>query len=133
MMMMSAFYGTKPTHLVQFLQCQLNEATVCWQTCCFTRTHFSDSEPTSLCSYSIMLRAQRRMLLLLIFYSILFDPTLTVLSIIFFQHLVFGLKFLLAYLIPDVPSVVALDIRRVRKCYIKFYFTIEHFFFFNIG
>ena len=32
---------------------------------------------------------------------------------IIFQHIVFALKFLIAYLIPDVPRDVRLSIRRV--------------------
>lgn len=31
------------------------------------------------------------------------------------QHIVFALKFLIAYLIPDVPRDVQLSIRRVSK------------------
>ncbi|XP_052076690.1 anoctamin-3-like isoform X2 [Mytilus californianus] len=34
--------------------------------------------------------------------------------VIGFEHIVFGLKFILAYLIPDVPAAVALDIRREK-------------------
>ena len=51
---------TRSTCLVGFLQCQLTETTVRGQTCCPTRTHYSDSEPTSLCSFSLMLRASWR-------------------------------------------------------------------------
>lgn len=32
-----------------------------------------------------------------------------------FQHIVFSLKFLIAYLIPDTPPSVALAIRKVRQ------------------
>ena len=34
--------------------------TIIGQICRSTRTHYSDSEPTSLCSFSLMLRSQRR-------------------------------------------------------------------------
>ena len=48
--------------------------TVCRQTCRSTRTQYSDSEPTSLCSYSLMTRVQRRSSKYQ--FSILwFDPT----------------------------------------------------------
>ena len=57
-----------------FYQCQLTETTVRRQTCRSTRTHYSDSEPTSLCSFSLMLRAQRRSNKYQ-FYNLQFDPT----------------------------------------------------------
>ena len=34
--------------------------TVCKKTCCNTLTHYSDSEQTSLCSFSLLLHAQQR-------------------------------------------------------------------------
>ena len=42
------------------LQCQLTETPVRRQTCRPTGTHYPDSEPTSLCSFSLMLCAQQR-------------------------------------------------------------------------
>jgi hypothetical protein len=47
---------TRPTHLVGCLLCELTETTVCGQTCPSTLTHYSDSDPTSLCSFSLMQR-----------------------------------------------------------------------------
>lgn len=38
---------------------------------------------------------------------------LMLIVLIIFQHIVFALKFLIAYLIPDVPRDVRLSIRRV--------------------
>ena len=64
----------RPTPLVGFLECQFIETTVRGQTCRSTRTHYSDSPPTSLCSFSLMLRAQRRSNKYQ-FYSLWFDPT----------------------------------------------------------
>ena len=61
MMMRSALY-------------QPSETTVHGYTCLPTLTHYHDSEPTSLCSFSIILRAQRRSNKYQI-YSLLFDPT----------------------------------------------------------
>ena len=71
MMMRSALYQTNT--LSWIFQCQLIETTVCGQTCRSTRTHYSDSEPTSLCSYSLMPRAQRRSNRYQL-YSFQFDP-----------------------------------------------------------
>ena len=48
--------------------------TVIGQICRSIRTHYSDSEPTSLCSFSLMLRYQRRSNKYQI-YFILFDKT----------------------------------------------------------
>ena len=48
--------------------------TVIGQICGSTRTHYSDSEPTSLCSFSLMLRSQRRSNKYQ-FYILLFDKT----------------------------------------------------------
>ena len=59
MMMRSALYQTN-TLSCFFLQCQLTETTVRGQTCHSTRTYYPDSEPTSLCSFFLMMRAQRR-------------------------------------------------------------------------
>ena len=50
----------RATHLVGFLQFQLSETTVRGYTCCSTRTHYPDSEPTTICSFYLMLRAQSR-------------------------------------------------------------------------
>ena len=44
--------------LLWYLQCQLTETTVCGQTCRHTRTNYHYSDPTSICSYSLMLHAQ---------------------------------------------------------------------------
>ena len=38
--------------------CQLTDTTVREQTCGSTQTNYSDSEPTSLCSFSLVLRAK---------------------------------------------------------------------------
>ena len=65
---------TRPTRSVGFLQCQLTETTVRGQTCLFTLTHYSDSEPTSPCSYSLIQRVQRRSSTYQ-FYSLWFDTT----------------------------------------------------------
>ena len=59
MMMMSSLYEINNLTL-KFLQYQLTETTVRGQTCRSTLTHYSDSEPTNLCSFSFMLCAQRR-------------------------------------------------------------------------
>ena len=59
MMMRSTLYQTNMLSQF-FLQCQLTETTVHRQTCRSTRTHYPDSEPTSHCSFSLILRAQRR-------------------------------------------------------------------------
>ena len=59
MMMRSALYQTNTLCWI-FLQCQLTETTVRGQTCHSTRTYYPDSEPTRLCSFFLMLRAQRR-------------------------------------------------------------------------
>ena len=58
-MMMSSLC-TRQTRLVGFLQCQLTETTVRGQSCSPTRTHYHDSYPISLCSFFLMLFAQRR-------------------------------------------------------------------------
>ena len=42
-----------------YLWCQFTETKVCGQTCRPTRTHYTDFEPTSLCSFSFMLHVQR--------------------------------------------------------------------------
>ena len=55
------------------LQCQFTEATIRGQTCRSPRTHYSDSEPANLCSYSLMLRAQQRSNTYKS-YSLLFNP-----------------------------------------------------------
>ena len=57
-------------YLAEVLQCQL---TVRGSTYCLTRKHYPDSEPTSLCSFSLMPRAQRRSNTYQ-FYSLWFDP-----------------------------------------------------------
>ena len=57
----------RTTPLGGCLQCQLTETTVRGQTCHSTRTHFPDSGPTSLCSFS--LRSNKYQ-----FYSLRFDP-----------------------------------------------------------
>ena len=72
MMMRYVLYQTN-TLIVGFLQCQFTETTVHGQTCRSTRTHYSDSEPTSICSFSLMLRAQWRSNKYQ-FYSLWFDP-----------------------------------------------------------
>ena len=71
MMMRSALYQTNMLSQI-FLQCQLTEIIIRRQTCLLTRTHYPDSEPTSLCSFSLMLRAQRRSNKYQ-FYSLWFD------------------------------------------------------------
>ena len=58
MMTMSALYQTI-TRIIGFLQCQLTETTVHGQACLSTRTYYPDSEQTSLCSFSLILHAQR--------------------------------------------------------------------------
>jgi hypothetical protein len=42
--------------------------------CRTCRTHYPDSESTSICSFSLMLRAYRRSKIFF-FYSLWFDPT----------------------------------------------------------
>ena len=49
----------RPTRL-DLYSASPNETTMYGKTCTSTRTHYPDSEPTSLCSYSLMQRAQRR-------------------------------------------------------------------------
>ena len=61
--------------LVGFLQFQLTEIIVRGQTCRSTRTHYLDSKPTSLCSFSLMQNSQQRSNKYQ-FYSLLFYPTL---------------------------------------------------------
>ena len=56
MMMRSALYQTN--QLDFFSASSLKQ--VCGQTCHPNQTHYPDSEPTSLCSFSLMLRVQRR-------------------------------------------------------------------------
>ena len=58
MIMRSPLYQTNGLGCI-FIYCQLTETTVCGQTCCATRTHYPDSEPTSLCSFSLMLHVSR--------------------------------------------------------------------------
>ena len=72
MMMRSALHQTNT--LSWNLQCQLTETMIRGQTCHSTQTHYSDSESTGLCSFSLMLRAQRRSNKYQ-FYSLWFDPT----------------------------------------------------------
>ena len=60
-------------YLAEVLQCQLTETTVRGSTYCLTRKHYPDSEPTSLCSFSLMPRAYRRSNTYQ-FYSLWFDP-----------------------------------------------------------
>ena len=55
MMMMSAFFQTNTLSFC--LKCQLTETTVRGYTCRSTRTPYPDSGPTSLCSFSLILRA----------------------------------------------------------------------------
>ena len=43
--------------LIEFLMCYLAETTVCGYTCYTTHTHFTETEYTSLWSYSLMLYA----------------------------------------------------------------------------
>ena len=47
-MMMTVPLCTRPTPLIGFLYCKLTEITVRGYTCRPTRTHYPDSEPTSL-------------------------------------------------------------------------------------
>ena len=54
---MNALYYT---NTLGFLQYQLTKTTVCGQTYRPTQTHYPDSEPNSLCSFSLMLHAQWR-------------------------------------------------------------------------
>ena len=65
--------SARPTCLVGFLKCQLSKTTARGQTRRHTRTHYPDSEPTSLCSFSLMLRASRRSNKYE-FHSLWFDP-----------------------------------------------------------
>ena len=67
---------TRSTRLVESLLCQLTKTKVCWQTSRSTPTHNPDSEPTSLCSYSLMLCAQWRSCKYQ-FYNLWFDGILT--------------------------------------------------------
>ena len=48
----------------------------------------------------------------------------------YFQHIVFSLKFLIAYLIPDTPPSVALAIRKVGLLAATF---VSYIFFFLFG
>ena len=52
----SAISWRKHSMKIGFLQCQLTETTVHGQTCRSTWTHYTDTEPTFLCSYSLKLR-----------------------------------------------------------------------------
>ena len=54
------FFCTRPTRLLGLLQCWHTKTTVCGWICRSIRTHYSDFEPTSLCSYSLLMHAQRR-------------------------------------------------------------------------
>ena len=72
MMMRSALYQNNM--LSWILQCQITKTTVRGQTCRLTRTHYPDSEPTSLCSFSLMLRAYKRSKNINL-YSLWYDPT----------------------------------------------------------
>ena len=74
MMMRSALYQTNT--LAGFLQYQLTETTVCGYTCRSTLIHYPDSEPTSLCSFSLMQHTQRRSNKYQ-FCSLWFDPIRT--------------------------------------------------------
>ena len=56
MMMRSSLYQTN-TLIVGFLQCQLTETTVRRYIC---RTHYPDSVPSRLCSFSLLLCVERR-------------------------------------------------------------------------
>ena len=56
------------------LLCQFIETTVRRWTCRSTRTHFPDSEPTNLYSYSLVLSDEQR-ISKNVFYSLQFDPT----------------------------------------------------------
>ena len=71
MMMMFSLYQTK-SYL--FVLRQFTITTVRGQTCWPIWTHYPDSELTSLCSFSLMLRAQRRGNKYK-FHSLWFDPT----------------------------------------------------------
>ena len=64
--------GVYQTNIPRFLQCQLTETTDLGQICCSTRTHYLDSKPNSLYSYSLMLSAYRRSNKFQ-FYSLWFD------------------------------------------------------------
>ena len=65
---------TRPTRRVGLYYCWLTETTVRGQTCRSTRTYYSASKPTSLCSFSLMLRSYRRSNKYQI-NSVWFDPT----------------------------------------------------------
>ena len=60
--------------LITSLQCQFTETTIRGKTCRPSPTHYPDSEPSSLSSYSMKLRAKRRSSKYQ-FYSLWFDPT----------------------------------------------------------
>jgi hypothetical protein len=53
-------FCTWPTCWVGYLLCWLNETTVHRQTCHSTQIYYPDSEPTNLCSHSLMLYASQR-------------------------------------------------------------------------
>ena len=72
MMMRFALFQTNM--LIWIFIVELTETTVRGQTRCSTPTHYSDSEPTSLCSFSLMPHAQRRSIKYQ-FHSLWFDPT----------------------------------------------------------
>ena len=75
LMMMSALFQTNMLSWIFIvLDFWLTETIFCMQTCCSTLTHYSDSKPTSLCSYSLVLCAQRRSNKHQ-FYCPWFDPT----------------------------------------------------------
>ena len=57
-MRIQCLFCTRPTCQVEIVVLKLN--TVRGYTCCSTSTHYPDSEPTSLCSFSLMLLAQQR-------------------------------------------------------------------------
>ena len=85
MMMRSAFYQTNTLSWI-LIQGYLTETTFCRQTCRPIRTYYPDSEPTGLCSFSLMLRAQRRSNKYQ-FYSLWFDPTGTRTHDLLHRHL----------------------------------------------
>jgi hypothetical protein len=69
MMMRSALYKTNTLSWIFKVLSHWNNSPSCPP----TRTHYSNSEPTSLCSFSLMLGAQRRSNTYQ-FYSLWFDP-----------------------------------------------------------
>ena len=73
-MMRSSLTLFQTNTLSWILQWQLTETIFRGQTCRSTQTHYSDSEPASICSYSLMLRAQRRRSKYQ-FYNLWIDPT----------------------------------------------------------